>query len=206
MSKTFFKRLAKEIQLYEKDNFVLPNLILKPSDDIALWYFIIYDLKDTDFDDGIYLGKVMLPTNYPMGPPDFQMLTPSGRFEIGKKLCTSFSGYHKDLYSPSLNLGGMLCGLISFMTDDPKNANSRGIGGIYDMSSIEKKKIAKNSHKYNLTNTFNKDVFEKYFKEYYDILKFNIEEKKEEPKIEEPKIEEKVPVKVKRTYKPRVKK
>lgn len=185
MSKTFFKRISKEIQIYEKDNFILPNLILKPSDDIAIWYFIIYDLKDTDFENGVYLGKVILPNTYPMSPPDFQMLTPSNRFEINKKLCTSFSGYHKDLYSPSLNIAGMLCGLISFMTDDTSKPESKGIGGIYNATKEDKQKVAQNSIKYNMTNQFNKEIFERYFKDYYEIL--NITEIKEiEPEIKEP--------------------
>jgi ubiquitin-conjugating enzyme E2 J2 len=189
MSNSFFKRLRKEIQLYEKDNFVLPNLILKASDDLGLWYFIIYDLKETDFDDGVYLGKVILPNNYPFNPPDFQMLTPSNRFQINTKLCTSFSGYHKDLYSPSLNIAGMLHGLISFMTDDTSKPESRGIGGIYEATTEQKQQMAKDSRDFNMKNKFNRDIFEKYFSDYYDILKIN--SKEEEPKIEhEPEIKE----------------
>ena len=82
MSKSFFKRIYKEIELYQKDNFILPNLIIKPSDNLELWYFIIYDLKETDFENGIYLGKITLPSTYPFNPPDFEMLTPSNRFKI----------------------------------------------------------------------------------------------------------------------------
>ena len=199
MSNSFFKRLRKEIQLYEKDNFILPNLILKSSDDLGIWYFIIYDLKETDFDDGVYLGKVILPSNYPFKAPDFCALTPSGRFEINKKLCTSFSGYHQDLYSPSLNIAGMLHGLISFMTDDTSKVESRGIGGIYDTTKEQKQKLAKDSRHFNMNNKFNKDIFEKYFHEYYDILKigsFSEDQKVviKEHEIEQPKIEIKEPI------------
>lgn len=166
---SFFKRLAKEIQLYQKDNFILPNLILKPSDDLSIWYFVVYDLKDTEYDGGVYLGKCILPSKYPFKAPDFQFLTPSGRFEINKKLCTSFTGYHQELYSPSWNIASMCAGLISFMTDDSNKIESKGIGGIY--TTLEcKKEIANKSIEYIKNSKLIIDIFEKYFSEYYDIL------------------------------------
>ena len=169
MSTLFFKRLRKEIQLYEKDNFIMPNLILKPTDNLGVWYFVVYDLKDTEYEGGIYLGKVLITSKYPFAPPDFQFLTPSGRFDINKKLCTSFTGYHTELYSASWNISAMCCGLISFMTDDASKKESQGIGGIN--STIEyKKQIAKESRNYIKNNIIIFDIFEKYFKEYFEVL------------------------------------
>jgi ubiquitin-protein ligase len=172
MSTLFFKRLGKEIQLYQKDNFIFPNLILKPTDELSVWYFIVYDLKDTEYEEGIYLGKVLIPAKYPLSPPDFQFLTPSGRFDINKKLCTSFSGYHKELYSASWNISAMCCGLISFLTDDSSKEASKGIGSINSTSEY-KKKIAKESRDYIKNNKHILEIFEKYFKEYYDMLGLN---------------------------------
>jgi ubiquitin-protein ligase len=173
MSSSFNKRLSKEIQLYQKDNFKFPNLILKPSEeDLRLWYFVVYDLKDTEYDNGIYLGKVILPPKYPFKAPDFQFLTPSGRFEINKKLCTSFTGYHQELYSPSWNIASMCAGLISFMTDSINLIESKGIGGI-DSTSEYKKQIANDSKNYIRKNKNIFDIFENYFKEYYDSLGLN---------------------------------
>lgn len=173
MSSSFNKRLAKEIQLYQKDNFKFPNLILKPTEDnLALWYFVVYDLKDTDYENGVYLGKVMLPPKYPFKAPDFQFLTPSGRFEINKKLCTSFTGYHQELYSPSWNIASMCAGLISFMTDSIDRIESKGIGGISSTPEF-KRETAKNSRDYIKNNKHILDIFETYFQEYYDILELN---------------------------------
>lgn len=167
---SFTKRLNKEIQLYQKDNFIFPNLILRPSDNLTIWYFIVYDLKATEYDGGIYLGKVILPPKYPFKAPDFQFLTPSGRFEINKKLCTSFTGYHQELYSPSWNIASMCAGLISFMTDSTDHPESRGIGGISSTPEY-KKQIADNSKDYIKNNKCVFDIFETYFKEYYEILR-----------------------------------
>ena len=149
---SFAKRLNKEIQLYQKDNFIFPNLILRPSENLTLWYFIVYNLNDTEYAGGIYLGKVMIPPKYPYKAPDFQFLTPSGRFEINKKLCTSFTGYHQELYSPSWNIASMCAGLISFMTDSADLPESKGIGGISTTSEY-KKDVANKSKDYIKNNS-----------------------------------------------------
>ena len=173
MSNSFNKRLNKEIQLYEKDNFKFPNLIIKPSDDLYIWHFVIYDLKETDYSNGVYLGKVRLPPKYPFKPPDFQFLTPSGRFKINTKICTSFTGYHEELYSPSWNIASMCAGLVSFMTDPIERNESKGIGGISSTSAY-KNELAEKSRDYIKNNTIIFDIFEKYFKEYYEELNLNI--------------------------------
>ena len=166
---SFNKRLSKEIQLYQKDDFKFPNLILKPSDNLDLWYFIVYDLKDTEYENGIYLGKVILPPKYPFKAPDFQFLPPSGRFKINTKLCTSFTGYHQELYSPSWNIASMCAGLISFMTDSTDLIESKGIGS--EITTVEfKKQTATNSINYIKSNKLILDIFEKHFKEYFDTL------------------------------------
>ena len=172
MSLSFNKRINKEIQLYEKDNFKFPNLLLKPTDNLEVWYFVVYDLKDTEYENGVYLGKVNLPSKYPFKAPDFQFLTPSGRFEINKKLCTSFTGYHQELYSPSWNIASMCAGLISFMTDSTDHVESKGIGCLLTTSEF-KKETAKNSRHYIRNNPFVYNIFEKYFKDYYDLLELN---------------------------------
>lgn len=173
MSTLYFKRLRKEIQLYQKDNFSFSNLILKPTDNnLGIWHAVIHDLKDTEYAGGVYLMKILVPDKYPLSPPDIMMLTPSGRFDINKKLCTSFTGYHKDLYSASWNISAMCCGFISFMNDDATKPESKGIGSI--VSTIEyKKQIAKESRNYIKNNKVVFDIFETYFKEYYDILELN---------------------------------
>lgn len=37
---------------------------------------------------------MQLPSEYPFKPPEVYMLTPSGRFEINKKICLSISSFH----------------------------------------------------------------------------------------------------------------
>lgn len=165
MSGSFLKRVNKEIQLYKKDNFSFPNLLLQPSDDLNIWYFIIYDLKDTEYAGGIFLGKVILPEKYPFKAPEFIFLTENGRFELNKKICTSFSGFHPELYSPSWNILSMLTGLISFITDDQDTIESKGIGGI-TTTKEQKYKICQNS----IDIIKNHSIVLTYFKNYFEIL------------------------------------
>ena len=173
MSNTFVKRINKEILLYQKDNFSFDNLIIQPSDNLNLWYFVIHNLKDTEYDNGIYLGKVMLPDKYPFKAPDFMFLTESGRFKTNIKICTSFTAFHNDLYSPSWNIVSMCAGLISFFTDDSSKSESQGIGNM-NCTKQERQIIAKNSIKNIKSNKIVFDIFEKHFKDYYTILKFKV--------------------------------
>jgi ubiquitin-protein ligase len=152
MSRLFNKRISKEIQMYKNDNFTYPNLILRPTDDLTVWYFIVYDLQDTPYDTGVYYGNVYLPPEYPLKPPDFVFRTPNGRFEVDKKICTTFTGFHQDTYTSTWNIMTMMEGMISFMTDDVDTA---GIGSMR-CSDEEKKKYAATSLAWNkLQDNFN---------------------------------------------------
>jgi ubiquitin-conjugating enzyme E2 J2 len=152
MSRLFQKRINKEISLYQKEDFKFPNLILRPNyNNLHEWYFIVYDLKDTDYESGIYYGKVDLPHEYPLKPPKFQFRTPNGRFDTNKSICTTFSNYHQDTYTSTWNVMSMMEGMISFMTEE-----SNGIGSINSTSS-QRQVIAKNSLEWNKNDKeFNK--------------------------------------------------
>lgn len=163
MNNIFTKRMNKEILLYQKDNFTFPNLIIQPSESLDVWYFLIHGFNDTPYDKGLYLGKVLLPKNYPFTAPNFVFLTETGRFEMNMKICTSFSGFHNNTFSPAWNIASMCSGLVSFMTDNKNISESRGIGGIYDVSDEAVKKIAKES----VGKMFKNEIFIKHFKELY---------------------------------------
>ena len=162
MSASFTKRVNKEILLCQKENFSFPNLIIKPSENLNVWYFLIHSLVDTDYENGMYLGKVVLPDKYPFSPPDFIFLTESGRFEINRKICTSFTGFHQDLYSPSWNISSMLIGLVSFMTDSQETKDSEGLAGI-KMSREDRQTIAKKSNEI----VKNHEIYKHYFIEFF---------------------------------------
>jgi ubiquitin-protein ligase len=44
--------------------------------DIFEWHFAVRGPDGTDFESGIYHGRILLPHDYPFKPPSFIMLTP----------------------------------------------------------------------------------------------------------------------------------
>jgi ubiquitin-conjugating enzyme E2 J2 len=84
------------------------------------WDFVIYNLgKDTQYYDGVYMGKILFPSEYPLKPPDVIFQTPNGRFEVNKKICLSFTSFHPESWA-NWCVESMLVGLISFMvTEEP---------------------------------------------------------------------------------------
>lgn len=155
-SKLCLKRLNKEILMYQKEKFKFPNLILRhQEDDILLWYFIVYDLKETPFENGVYFGKILLDEQYPLKPPNFIFITPNGRFETNKKICTTFSAYHQETYTSTWNIMSMMEGMISFMTDI---APDTGIGSI-KTSDTERINLAKMSLNWNKQNEYFNKIF-----------------------------------------------
>jgi ubiquitin-conjugating enzyme E2 J1 len=77
---------------------------------------------DSEFEGGIYHGRIQLPSDYPFKPPSFMLLTPSGRFEIQKKICLSISNYHPEHWQPSWSVRTALVALIAFMPTNPGGA------------------------------------------------------------------------------------
>ena len=72
-----------------------------------------------------------------MKPPAFQMLTPSGRFEVGVKICLSISSHHPEAWQPSWSVRTALTALIAFMPSPPN-----GSVGSLDYSNEERVKLA----------------------------------------------------------------
>lgn len=65
------------------------------------WHFTIRGPPGTEFDGGLYHGRIVLPHEYPFKPPAIMLLTPNGRFEINKKICLSISSYHPETWLPA---------------------------------------------------------------------------------------------------------
>ena len=165
MSKLFTKRIQKEMTLCRKENFTFPNLYVRPLEsNLHKWYFLVYNLVDTEFDGGVYFGEMTLPKDYPIKAPDFKFYTPNGRFETGRKICTDFTGFHQNTYSSSQTVVTMLQGVVSFMTDRQVDAQGRtisettGIGGI-KASPEERRKLAERSRVWNSEDRLYKSVF-----------------------------------------------
>ncbi|VVA97935.1 unnamed protein product [Arabis nemorensis] len=109
---------VKEMQANPSDDF----MSLPLEENIFEWQFAIRGPGDTEFEGGIYHGRIQLPADYPFKPPSFMLLTPNGRFETNTKICLSISNYHPEHWQPSWSVRTALVALIAFMPTSPNGA------------------------------------------------------------------------------------
>lgn len=100
--------------------------------DLFEWHFTLRGPPQSDFADGIYHGRIVLPPTYPLRPPSFRFTTPSGRFEPNREICLSISGHHEETWQPAWGVRTALVALRSFMESDAKGQ----IGGIDSSESV----------------------------------------------------------------------
>ncbi|XP_022238900.1 ubiquitin-conjugating enzyme E2 J1-like isoform X1 [Limulus polyphemus] len=132
------KRLMKEAQELRQptEEFFAQPL----EDNLFEWHFTVRGPPDSEFDGGIYHGRIILPPDYPMKPPSIILLTPNGRFELNKKICLSISGHHPESWQPSWSIRTALLAIIGFM---PTHGN--GAIGSLDYTPEERKSLANKS-------------------------------------------------------------
>lgn len=109
-------------------------------DDLFEWQFVIRGPPATDFEGGIYTGRLVLPVNYPFAPPSITLLTPNGRFEVGKKICLSNSNYHPELWQPAWGIRTMMEALRSHFP-----VPGDGAIGAIDLPSDLRRRLAQES-------------------------------------------------------------
>ncbi|EME47545.1 hypothetical protein DOTSEDRAFT_77825 [Dothistroma septosporum NZE10] len=89
--------------------------------DLFEWHFTLKGPPaPSPFDGGIYHGRIVLPPAYPLKPPSFRFLTPTGRFEVNREICLSISGHHEETWQPAWGIRTALVAIRSFMDTDAK--------------------------------------------------------------------------------------
>lgn len=140
------QRVQKELHKFLKDppEFV-PKIAVRDSD-MSKVYFLIQGPTNSAYQGGEYVVEMDLSKEYPMHAPVIRMLTPSGRFAVGKSICTTFTNYHPESWSPLYNFSTIIASLVSFMLDE-----SGGVGSI-SATKEDRVKLAKESVAYNKSN------------------------------------------------------
>ena len=136
-------RLQKEhMQICKRKS--LDNFLAHPDpNNIFRWYYVIWGLKDCDYEGGFYFGTIIFPKEYPLKPPGIEMITPNGRFEVNKRICMSMSDFHPESWNPLWNVQTIVMGLISFLCSDERTT------GCIITSSAEKRLHARSSLAFN---------------------------------------------------------
>ncbi|KAK4203252.1 putative ubiquitin-conjugating enzyme E2 J1 [Triangularia verruculosa] len=113
------RRILKEAQ--ELSTSPSPFFLAAPLEtDLFEWHFTLLGPPSSPFEGGLYHGRINLPPNYPLRPPNFRFLTPSGRFEVNREICLSISGHHEETWQPAWGIRTALVALRSFMETDVK--------------------------------------------------------------------------------------
>lgn len=152
------KRLANEVKLLVQQPLHYCTAYPDESNPL-IWYFLIIGQKGTDYYKGEYIGKIIHSPKYPAEPPDYYMLTPSGRYNIGSKICLTNSSYHKGDWSSTWNILSILIAFYSIWLDDKES----GISHIKD-TPANRKRMAAESIEYNKRN--NREIYEKFDRTY----------------------------------------
>ncbi|OAF65671.1 hypothetical protein A3Q56_06594 [Intoshia linei] len=113
------------------------------NDNLFEWHFTFRGLMDSDYDGGIYHGRINFPTEYPMKPPSFMFSTDNGRFETNTKICLSISVHHPESWQPSWSTRTAILAIMGFM-----NTESPGAIGALNFSSKMRISLAKKSINY----------------------------------------------------------
>ncbi|KAF3483291.1 ubiquitin-conjugating enzyme E2 J1 [Arthroderma uncinatum] len=144
---TTLRRLMKEAQeLSPSSSSPSPYFHAHPVSDSNLfdWHFTLAGPPaPSPYANGIYHGRIVLPPQYPLRPPSFRFLTPSGRFEVNREICLSISGHHEQTWQPAWGIRTALTGIRSFMDGEAKGQ----VGGL-DATNEARKDWAKRSREW----------------------------------------------------------
>lgn len=118
-------------------------------------YFCVYGVKDSPYYGGRYYGELILPEDFPFGPPrKLIMHTPSGRYSIGKEICLTNTAFHAESWSPMWGIYRFMLGFLSTFNDSM--ADRRGVAHL-QCSDDEICKYAAESDAYNVKHYSNTD-------------------------------------------------
>ncbi|KAI9793917.1 MAG: hypothetical protein M1816_007169 [Peltula sp. TS41687] len=121
------KRILREASELSTNHNTNTDFRASPLDsNLFEWHFTLRGPPSSPYADGLYHGRIVLPTTYPLRPPSFRFLTPSGRFETNREICLSISGHHEETWQPAWGIRTALVALRSFMAQDAKGQ----VGGL----------------------------------------------------------------------------
>ncbi|KAJ5083572.1 Ubiquitin-conjugating enzyme [Penicillium angulare] len=128
------KRLLKESTDLHKNPS--PYFTASPTSDSNLhdWHFTITGPPSpTPYAGGLYHGRITFPPTYPLRPPSFRFLTPSGRFETNREICLSISGHHEETWQPAWGVRTALLAIRSEIMGGESKGQVGGMEGNEEM-------------------------------------------------------------------------
>jgi ubiquitin-conjugating enzyme E2 J1 len=130
MSSPSTRRLLKESSDLHKNPS--PYFTAAPISDTNLhdWHFTLAGPPSpSPYAQGLYHGRITFPATYPLRPPSFRFLTPSGRFEVNREICLSISGHHEETWQPAWGVRTALLGIRSEIFSSESQGQVGGMEG-----------------------------------------------------------------------------
>lgn len=147
MTTPLLKRINGEIKQIRK-NKSSEFQIIPDETNMQIFYFLLKPAHKP-YANGLYIGKIVLPDNFPHTAPNYYMLTPSGRFNINAPICLSNSGYHNTTWNPHWTIVNITKGFLSILLSE--NQSDFGLNHIHNSVEI-REKLASDSIEYNIKN------------------------------------------------------
>ncbi|OAA52082.1 Ubiquitin-conjugating enzyme/RWD-like protein [Metarhizium rileyi] len=136
------RRILREAA--EISNSPSPDYTAEPLEtDLFEWHFTLRGPPNSVYGEGIYHGRIVLPSTYPLRPPSFRFTTPNGRFEANREICLSISGHHEETWQPAWGIRTAIVALRSFMETD-----ARGQLGGLDTTEEVRRRLARESRSF----------------------------------------------------------
>lgn len=140
---TTLKRLEGELKNLKRSRETYYQVFQDEEEKFHFYFMFKGDQKP--YTGGYFIGKIMLPHDYPNNPGDIKVLTPSGRFKVDSKICLSNTGYHKESHSPIWTIEQIIVGFVSIFYDDKET----GVSHIKD-TATNRMTFSENSFQYNM--------------------------------------------------------
>ncbi|KAJ5102133.1 Ubiquitin conjugating enzyme (UbcF) [Penicillium alfredii] len=124
------RRLLKESTDLHKNPS--PYFTAAPISDSNLhdWHFTLAGPPaPSPYRGGLYHGRITFPGTYPLRPPSFRFLTPSGRFEVNREICLSISGHHEETWQPAWGVRTALLAIRSEIMGSEAKGQVGGMEG-----------------------------------------------------------------------------
>jgi ubiquitin-conjugating enzyme E2 J1 len=124
------KRLLKESTDLHKHPS--PYFTAHPTSESNLhdWHFTLAGPPSpSPYASGLYHGRITFPAAYPLRPPSFRFLTPSGRFEVNREICLSISGHHEETWQPAWGVRTALLAIRSEIFSSEAKGQVGGMEG-----------------------------------------------------------------------------
>ena len=130
------RRLLKESSDLHKNPSPYFTATPITDDNLHDWHFtLVGPPSPSPYSQGLYHGRITFPPTYPLRPPSFRFLTPSGRFEVNREICLSISGHHEETWQPAWGVRTALLAIRS----EIMGAESQGqVGGMEGSPSLRK--------------------------------------------------------------------